>query len=395
MVRRLPPLKSLPAFEASARHLSFTLAAQELNVTQSAISQQVKALEEYLGVALFRRLNRGVVLTEEGQHYFPLVRNSLSEIADGTIELSPDHTDRSTGLEPESQTTDTPSPLSDKPSVTDQTVRFCTASDGVRIAYSTIGHGPPIVRAGNWVTHLELDWGIATRRELVETLAQNRTVVRYDQRGNGLSDWDVDDISFDAFIDDLEAVIDDLGLDRFALFGQSQGAAVAAVYAARHPEKVSHLVMLGGFARGRRKRGLTSQTAESDALITLIREGWGKDNPAYVQMFGSLFMPGANSDQLAVFTDLQKASTTPDNAARIRFAIDDIDVSDEMENVKAPTLVVHAREDAMAPVEEGRRIAAAISGAVFVQLESRNHILLPNEPAWQRFLQKFQSFLST
>jgi pimeloyl-ACP methyl ester carboxylesterase len=274
-------------------------------------------------------------------------------------------------------------------------VRFCTASDGVRIAYSTIGHGPPIVRAGNWVTHLELDWGIATRRELVETLAQNRTVVRYDQRGNGLSDWDVDDISFDAFIDDLEAVIDDLGLDRFALFGQSQGAAVAAVYAARHPEKVSHLVMLGGFARGRRKRGLTSQTAESDALITLIREGWGKDNPAYVQMFGSLFMPGANSDQLAVFTDLQKASTTPDNAARIRFAIDDIDVSDEMENVKAPTLVVHAREDAMAPVEEGRRIAAAISGAVFVQLESRNHILLPNEPAWQRFLQKFQSFLST
>jgi pimeloyl-ACP methyl ester carboxylesterase len=284
---------------------------------------------------------------------------------------------------------------STSPSVTDQTVRFCTASDGVRIAYSTIGHGPPIVRAGSWVTHLELDWGIPTRRELVEMLARNRTVVRYDQRGNGLSDWDVEDISFDAFIDDLEAVIDDLGLDRFALFGQSQGAAVAAVYAARYPKKVSHLVMLGGFARGRRKRGLAGQTAESDALITLIREGWGKDNPAYVQMFGSFFMPDANSDQLAAFTALQKATTTPENAARIRFAIDDIDVSDEMEKVKAPTLVVHAREDVMAPLEEGRRIAAAISGAVFVQLESRNHTLLPNEPAWKRFLEEVQSFLAS
>lgn len=279
-------------------------------------------------------------------------------------------------------------------SVSDQTIRFCTAFDGVRIAYATVGHGPLIVRAGHWLTHLEIEWGLPARRELFEVLAKDHTLIRYDVRGNGLSDWDVDEISFATFVGDLETVVADIGLDRFALLGQSQGAAVAAVYAARHPEKVTHLVLHGSFPRGRRRRGSASQLAESDAFVSLIRDGWGKENPAYVQMFGSLFMPDANSDQLAAFTSLQKATATPENAARIRFAIDDIDISDELEKIRAPTLVLHARQDVMAPFEEGRRMAASIRGARFVQLESRNHTLLPNEPAFKRLLDEVRAFLA-
>lgn len=279
-------------------------------------------------------------------------------------------------------------------SVTQQKVQFCTAPDGVRIAYATVGQGPPLIRAATWLTHLELDWQIQTRRELIEVFARDHTVIRYDERGNDLSDWDVEDISFNAFVGDLEAVIDDLGLDSFALYGQSQGAAAALAYAARHPDKVTHLVLLGGFARGRRKRGSEAQIAESEAFVTLIRQGWGKDNPTYVQMFASLFMPDADADQLSSFTYLQQTTTTPENAARIRFANDEVDISGELEKITAPTLVLHAREDAMVPFEEGLRIAAAVPDARFVHLESRNHVLLANEPAWQRFLDEVGAFLA-
>ncbi len=277
--------------------------------------------------------------------------------------------------------------------VADQNIKFCKSPDGVQIAYATLGQGPPVVIVGNWLTHLELDWQLPSRRALFDMLTPNHAVVRYDARGNGLSDWEVDDISFEASISDLTAVIDDLGLDRFALLGQSQGAALAAAYAARHSDNVTHLVLYGGYARGRRMRGSEGQIAESDAFITMIRQGWGKDVDSYVQMFGTFFMPGADADQLAGFTNFQRAATPPENAARIQLAIDNIDISGELINITAPTLVLHIREDARAPFDEGRRMAAAIPGARFVSLEGRNHFMLAGEPALQRYLDEIEKFL--
>ena len=287
-----------------------------------------------------------------------------------------------------------PRPAEAAPSISpgDQVIRFCMTPDGVQIANATIGQGPPVIIVANWLTHLELDWVLPSRRGLVERLAPNHLVVRYDARGSGLSDWEVDDISFEASVVDLTAVINDLGLDHFALLGLSQGAAIAAAYTARHPDRVTHLALYGGYARGRRKRGSEGQIAESEAFITMIREGWGKDLDAYVRMFGSFFMPDANADQLAGFIDLQRKATPPENAARIQLAIDSIDISNELPNITVPTLVHHAREDARAPFEEGRRMAAAIPGARFVPLESRNHVLLAGEPALQRFLDEIQEF---
>lgn len=272
-------------------------------------------------------------------------------------------------------------------------VRFCETSDRVRIAYATLGQGPTVVSVSNWLTHLELDALIPVRRALAERLVPNFRFVRFDARGNGLSDWQVDDISLEASIRDLVAVIEDLNVERFALIGQSQGAAIAAAYAARNPDRVTHLVLYGGYARGRRMRGSAGQIAESDAFVTMIREGWGKNIDAYVRMFGTFFMPDANAEQLAGFTNLQRAATPPENAARIQLAIDSIDISDELPNIAAPALVFHAREDARSPFEEGRRMAAAIPGARFVPLESRNHALLPGEPAIERYLSEVESFL--
>jgi class 3 adenylate cyclase/pimeloyl-ACP methyl ester carboxylesterase len=280
-------------------------------------------------------------------------------------------------------------------SAADQIIRFCTAADGVTIAYALVGSGPPLVIASNWLSHLELAWQRPARREMIEIFARDRTVIRYDQRGNGLSDLTVDDISFEALYGDLVAVVEDIGLDKFAILGMSQGAAVAAAYAARHPDRITHLVLQGGYAQGRRRRNSPGQLAESDAFITMIREGWGKSNPAYVQMFGSFFMPDASAEELAAFTELQRAVTTPENAARIQLAIDEIDVLDELKNITAPTLVLHGRHDARAPIAEGRRMAAAIRGARFVELDTRNHILLTKDPARQRFLDEITAFLAT
>lgn len=288
-------------------------------------------------------------------------------------------------------------PRSAKPSASvsqnDQIVRFCTTADGVRIAYSTVGDGPPVVIVSNWITHLELDWQLPARRALIEMLARNHRVVRYDARGNGLSDWEVADMSFEASVLDLVTVVDELGLDRFALVGNSQGAAIAAIYAARHPERVTHLVLYGSYVRGRRMRGSQGQIAESEAFVTMIREGWGKDMDAYVRMFGSFFMPEADANQLAKFTELQRKATPPENAARIQIALDSLDISGELSAIHAPTLVLHVRGDARAPFDEGRRMAAGIQGARFVALEGRNHSMLPGEPALQRYLDEIGAFL--
>jgi len=276
-----------------------------------------------------------------------------------------------------------------------QEVHFCTASDGVRIAYAEVGHGPPLIKAGNWLNHLEYDWESPIWSPFLHTLAAEHRLIRYDAHGNGLSDWEVKDLSLEAFVRDLESVVEATGLDRFPLLGMSQGCAVSIAYAVRHPERVSHLVLYGGFARGRRKRGSQQDIAGGDAIVTLIRQGWGQDNPAFRQMLTSLFMPGATPEQMQSFNDMQRITTSPENAARLRQSVDEIDVTDLLASVNIPTLVLHARNDAMQPFDEGRRLAMGIRGARFVALESRNHMILQNDPVWSRFFDEIENFLKT
>ena len=272
-----------------------------------------------------------------------------------------------------------------------QEVHFCTASDGVRIAYAVAGRGPPLVKAANWLNHLEYDWQSPIWSELLHELAASHWLVRYDERGNGLSDWDVDDISFEAFVRDLESVVDAAGLERFALLGISQGCAVSIVYAIRHPERISHLVLHGGFARGRARRDLE----HARTLLSLVKQGWGQENPAFRQFFTSLFLPEATPEQMQWFNDLQRITTSPENAVRIMQATGELDISDLLPQVRVPTLVLHCRNDAAVVLDEGRRLAAGIPGAKFVALDSRNHLVLESEPAWEKFIGEIKTFLAS
>jgi pimeloyl-ACP methyl ester carboxylesterase/DNA-binding SARP family transcriptional activator len=276
-----------------------------------------------------------------------------------------------------------------------QTIRFCRAVDGTRIAYATAGAGPPLVKPGNWLSHLEYDWDSPIWRHLLEELAQDRLLVRYDARGNGMSDWDVADLSFPALVQDLETVVDALGLERFALLGISQGCAISVAYAIRHPERVSHLVLYGGYVRGWARRGAAEEIARRRAMATLMLHGWGQDNPAFRQLFTTLFVPEATSEQMAWFNELQRRSASPQNAVRLQEAASEIDVTDLLPQVRVPTLVLHCRGDAVAPFGQGVEFAASIPGARFVPLDGRNHLFLEHEPAWTRFLAEVNAFLAT
>jgi DNA-binding winged helix-turn-helix (wHTH) protein/pimeloyl-ACP methyl ester carboxylesterase len=272
-------------------------------------------------------------------------------------------------------------------------ILFCTAPDGVRIAYAKVGQGPPLLKAANWLNHLQYDWESPIWSHLLHELAADHQLIRYDERGNGLSDWNVDDISFEAFVRDLESVVEATGIDRFPLLGISQGCAVSIAYAVRHPERVSHLVLYGGYARGRRKRGSPKEIEQTGALLTLMRQGWGQENPAFRQIFTSLFIPGGTTEQVQWFNDLQRRTASPENAVRIRHAANNIDVIDLLPHVTVPTLVLHCRDDAVVPFEEGRTLAAGVRGARFVALEGRNHLILEGDPAWRRFLDEVRNFL--
>jgi class 3 adenylate cyclase/pimeloyl-ACP methyl ester carboxylesterase len=276
----------------------------------------------------------------------------------------------------------------------EQRIGFCSAPDGVQIAYATVGEGTPLVKAANWMNHLEYDWESPIWRHVFRALANKHQFVRYDQRGNGLSDWDVGEISFEAFVGDLEAVADAAGIERFALFGISQGCAISIAYAVRHPDRVSRLILFGGYARGWRSRGAAEEIATREAMQTLMRQGWGQENPAFRQVFTSRFIPDGTPEQMEWFNDLQKISTSPENAARIDQTNSEVDVRDLLSEISVPTLVLHCRSDVVAPFAEGRRMAAAIPGSRFVALEGRNHVLLENEPAWPRFLREVESFLA-
>lgn len=277
----------------------------------------------------------------------------------------------------------------------EQEIRLTSASDGARIAYAVAGQGPPLVKTANWLNHLEFDWHSPVWRHLMRELSSRHTFVRYDERGNGLSDWAVDDISFEAFVRDLEAVVEASGLDRFALLGISQGCAVSIAYAVRHPERVSRLVLHGGYAAGWavRERQDGAHTTSGHLELEAIRMGWGRDTPAYRQLFASIYMPGATPEQSRSWTELQRTCTSPENAARLLEAFGEIDVRDVLPQVRVPVLVLHSRQDAAVPFEAGRELAARIPDARFVPLDSVNHLILEHEPAWPVFQQAIRAFL--
>ena len=274
-----------------------------------------------------------------------------------------------------------------------QEIRFATASDGVRIAYSTVGSGTPLVKAANWLNHLEYEWESPVWRHWIHEIARRHVLVRYDERGCGLSDWHVPDFTFESWVRDLETVVDALGLDKFDLLGISQGGPVAATYAARHPERISHLILYGTYGRGWAFRGDSAAIEAREALIKLIRLGWGAKNQAFAQIFSSRFIPDGGPVQTHWFNDLLRVSVSSENAARFMEDFARLDVRNILADVNVPTLVLHCQGDLVVPFDEGRLLAAAIPGARFVPIPGRNHLLLDNEPGWQVLLGELGEFL--
>src|SRR5262245_62004288 len=276
-----------------------------------------------------------------------------------------------------------------------QQVRFCTSSDGVRLAYAIAGKGPPLVRAPHWFAHLEHDWTNPAVRPWVEDLSKRYTVLRFDQRGTGLSDRDVPEISFEAHVRDLTAVIEAAGFERFAMRGLSQGAASGIVYAVNHPERVTHLVICGGFVRGWAKRGSAEMMEQREMQVQLIKFGWDRADPSFRQVFSTQFMPDAPIDAIHSFNDFMPLTSSAKVAAEIFSKNSYIDVREEARRVTCPALVLHGRGDMRIPYEEGRLAAGLIPGSTFVSLETRNHLMTQGEPAWRQFLDELGGFYPT
>lgn len=274
----------------------------------------------------------------------------------------------------------------------DQQVRFCAARDGVRIAYACTGEGPALVKAANWLNHLELDWTGPIWGWLIAALSRSHKLVRYDERGNGLSQWDVEDLGFEAFVTDLETVVEALGLSRFPLLGISQGCAVSIAYAARHPERVEKLILLGGYSAGWRHFADESQAAQREAVITLAQHGWGQDNPVYRQIFSQTFMPAGTAEELAWFNEYQRRTASPENAVRFLETFSRIDVRPLLGQVRCPTLVLHARGDQRVPLAQAIELAAGIEGARLVTFGSDNHLRSDANPPPRRSSPPWRSF---
>lgn len=287
-----------------------------------------------------------------------------------------------------------PSPSSSAAAKPRQEIRYCTTADGVRLAYASTGSGPPLVKASNWLTHLDFEWGSPIWRHWYAELSRHHRLVRYDERGNGMSQRNVDDVSFDTWVRDLETVVDAAGLDRFPLLGISRGGSIAIAYAVKHPERVTHLVLYGAFAVGLKPVGTPGELEARRALTSLIRLGWGLNNPAFCRTFTCRFIPEATPEHEQWFDELQRVSTSPENAARLMEIDDHIDVRPLLSRVNTPTLVIHCDRDHAVPAEAGRIMAAKIPDARYVSLPGANHLMLEEEPAWSLFLEELGLFLN-
>jgi class 3 adenylate cyclase/pimeloyl-ACP methyl ester carboxylesterase len=275
-----------------------------------------------------------------------------------------------------------------------QRIEFCIAPDGTQLAYASIGEGPPVLKAPNWLNHIEYEWRSPIWGPALSAMAEHHRLVRFDQRGNGLSDWDVQDVSEDVMIADMETVATAAGLERTALFGISQGCAFSIRYAVEHPGKVICLVLLGGYARGTLMRNSPEQQSLHEAMTTMIRQAWGSPNPVYRHLFTESLMADATAEQKSSFDELQRVATSPENAARINEMNAAVDVTELAPQIKVPTLVLHSEGDRRVPLEEGRRMAALIPGARFVTLPGNNHALVEGTSAFDMFFEEFERFLN-
>jgi pimeloyl-ACP methyl ester carboxylesterase/DNA-binding CsgD family transcriptional regulator len=277
----------------------------------------------------------------------------------------------------------------------DQSIRFCTTADGVRLAYATSGDGPPLVMSATWLTHLEHQWRSLAWRPWLDVFTREHKVLRHDSRGCGLSDRNIGDLSFETWISDLECVVDAAGFRRFAIVGTCWGGPIAIEYAARHPERVSHLVLYGTYARGRMRRTDSPAEAKRGSVLgDLTRLGWGQENHAFVQIWSSLFQPGGTPEHSRSWCDQMRAATSAETAIRLFRIAAHTDVRNVARKVKCPALVVHAERDMVAPIEEGRLLASLIPDSRFVQLDSDNHMLLADEPAWPQLVAEVRRFLA-
>jgi pimeloyl-ACP methyl ester carboxylesterase len=274
----------------------------------------------------------------------------------------------------------------------DQQIQYCTTPDGVRLAFSVTGKGSPIVRPSHWLTHLEYDLKSPVGRPLVLGLSRRHSFVRFDARGEGMSQRDVAEISFERWVSDLETVVDTLALATFALLGLSQGVPVAIAYTVRHPERVSHLILYGGFVRGPNHQGDNGKHL-LELSRTMVRDGWGSDHETYRQWFTSQFIPRGTAEHAHWFNELERVSATPEMAEKHLLAVADINVTDLLPKVRAPTLVLHCRGDVRMPFSNSEEIAASIPGAKFVPLEGKNHIFLADDPAARGFFDAVAAFL--
>ncbi len=274
-----------------------------------------------------------------------------------------------------------------------QEIRFCRAQDGVQLAYAKTGDGPPLVKVGTWLTHLEYDWESPVWRPWLDGLSRFHTLYRYDPRGCGLSDWDVDTISLDALVNDLETIVDAAGLKQFALMGISQGGCIAITYAARHPERVTHLVIYGGYLYGPMRRARSAiEIEQTEVFSRLLKLAWAIDNPAYKQVLSTELLPEGTAEQIGWLNDLQRVSTSAENAVKLYKVYSQADVAELATTLRIRTLVLHANYDAAVPFADGRLLATHIADARFMPLDSKNHILLPTERAWGQFWREFYDF---
>lgn len=273
-------------------------------------------------------------------------------------------------------------------------IRFCKSTDGIRIAYAQDGRGPAMIEVATWLNHVEYDWESPIWKARLTELTANYTLTRYDGRGCGLSEQNPVTLTFDNLVADLEVVVEAAGLKRFILLGCCQGGPVAIAYAARHPERVSHLVLYGAYARGKLKRNPSPQDIdEAETMLKLIELGWGRDNPAFRQVYTAMLIPDSKPEQYGWFIDMQRMTISPQNVVHLMRALDSIDVSELLPDICSPTLVMHARHDRRIPFEEGHLIANSIPNAQFVPLDSRNHLLLNHQPAWRHFLDETAQFV--
>jgi pimeloyl-ACP methyl ester carboxylesterase/DNA-binding CsgD family transcriptional regulator len=272
-----------------------------------------------------------------------------------------------------------------------QQIRFCRAPDGVRIAYAVSGSGPPLLVSTCWLSHLQHDWESPVWRHFLDDVGRFVTIIRYDERGYGLSDWDVDDFSLETRIGDLEAVAEDAGHERFALMGMAQGGPPAIAYAARHPERVTRLLFYGSYSSA---IAGPDEEEELRAFVQLIKVGWGRPQHHFRRVFTSLMIPGATEEQMRWLDELQRVATSATTASTALWERSKADCSDLLPGLDLPTLVLHSLRDQMNDFEHGRQLATGIRGARLVPLDSDNHIVLGDEPAWPVFVDEVRAFVA-